>query len=87
MGQLIVPTVFSGNILLALIPTLSYVGMIVLHTAQFLFSPPTTLPDLYEVLWSVAGCSLFSIAWLVTVGKLYFSVTSDQLAPLKIKPD
>lgn len=34
MGQLTVPTVFSDNTLLGIIPTLSYSGMIGLHLAQ-----------------------------------------------------
>jgi hypothetical protein len=56
--------------------------MIGLHLAQIFIPAPPALPDLYEVLWSVAGCGMFLIAWLVTVGKLYSysaSTTSNSM--------
>jgi alpha-1,3-glucosyltransferase len=77
MGQLTVPTVFSGNILLQNIPTLTCMGMIGFHVTQACLPPPPNLPDLYEVLWSVAGCGMFVLAWLVTVVKLYSSSTKS----------
>jgi alpha-1,3-glucosyltransferase len=75
MGQLNVPTVFSGRALNVLpwrsIPVLSYIGMAGLHVAQLLLPAPPSLPDLYEVLWSVTGCGMFLCAWWVTCLKLY----------------
>lgn len=90
MGQLTVPTVFSGSVLLRSIPPLSYLGMLGLHAAQALVPPPPTLPDLYEVLWSVAGCGMFVLAWIVTVGKLFsatLSYTSSSSSSSKVKTE
>ncbi|KAG7349443.1 dolichyl-P-Glc:Man9GlcNAc2-PP-dolichyl glucosyltransferase [Nitzschia inconspicua] len=87
MGQLTVPTVFSGNVLLRIVPFLSYVGMIGLHVAQVVVPPPPTLPDLYEVLWSVMGCGMFVLAWMVTVGKLYFSQPVSYSTTSKVKTE
>jgi alpha-1,3-glucosyltransferase len=74
MGQLSVPTVFSGHVVPLLpgrtIPAMSYVVMVGLHVAQALAPPPPSLPDLYDVLWSVAGCGMFQCAWVVTCLKL-----------------
>lgn len=88
-GQLTVPTVFSGNIVLRAIPTLTYLGMVGLHAAQWLVPPPPSLPDLYEVLWSVAGCGMFVLAWMVTIGKLFFSspVSYSVASSSKVKAD
>jgi len=88
-GQRHFPTVFSGNMIMSSIPTLSYIGMLGLHLAQVLIPPPTSLPDLYEVLWSVAGCGMFGIAWLVTIAKIYaFSLRNPTASPqVKSKAD
>ena len=45
--------------------------MIGMHLAQHAVKVPETLPDLFEVLWSVAGCGMFLLAWLVTCVKLF----------------
>jgi alpha-1,3-glucosyltransferase len=83
-----VMSIFSGkSLLLRAIPNLSFVGMIGLHVAQALIPPPSRLPDLYEVLWSVAGCGMFSFAWLVTIIKLYSSTSSGPLTRFKEKAD
>jgi alpha-1,3-glucosyltransferase len=88
MGQTKVMSIFSGkSLLLRAIPNLSFVGMIGLHVAQALIPPPSRLPDLYEVLWSVAGCGMFSFAWLVTIIKLYSSTSSGPLTRFKEKAD
>mmetsp|Transcript_4561 Transcript_4561/g.9811 ORF Transcript_4561/g.9811 Transcript_4561/m.9811 type:complete len:303 (-) Transcript_4561:221-1129(-) len=72
MGNTVVSTVFSGRSLLwKSVPGLSYSSMIGLHLAQALFPPPLHLPDLYEVLWSLTGCAMLSVAWVVTLLKLY----------------
>jgi alpha-1,3-glucosyltransferase len=83
MGSLTLPCVFSQNISLRLIPPLSYTGMIGLHLAQIFIPAPPALPDLYEVLWSIAGCGMFLIAWLVTVGKLYSYSASTTSSSMK----
>ena len=67
-------SIFSG--VRKVIPILSFVGMIALHIIQGLVPAPSRLPDLYEVLWSVAGCGMFSIAWVVTIVKLYSPETT-----------
>jgi hypothetical protein len=44
--------------------------MIGLHVAERVVEVPSHLPDLFELLWSVAGCGMFGIAWLVTCWRL-----------------
>lgn len=53
------------------IPALSYVGMIALHVVQLAIPPPSHLPDIYEVLWSAAGCGMFCVSWFITCIKLH----------------
>jgi len=70
-------TFFSGKALLwRSIPNLTFIGMLALHSAEVLVPAPSNLPDLYAVLWSVAGCCMVSTAWLATIIKLYFSAVS-----------
>jgi alpha-1,3-glucosyltransferase len=64
------------------VPTLSYFGMLILHLLQLVIPAPTNLPDIYEVLWSVAGCGVFCIAWCITCMKLY---TGPLNTPVKSK--
>ena len=81
-------TVFSGKYWVwRSVPNLSFVGMMGLHMAQVLFPAPSHLPDLYDVLWSVAGCGMFSFAWSVTIFKLYFSALSGPSTFVKEKDD
>jgi alpha-1,3-glucosyltransferase len=77
MGQskMTIPIVFSG--IFQVIPLLSYLGMLGLHAAQIFVEAPSNLPDLFEVLWSVAGCGMFFFAWLVTCGKLFQTGTTE----------
>lgn len=87
MGQSTnIETIFSGKSLVwRSMPNLSFVCMIGLHIAQVSFPAPSNLPDLYEVLWSVAGCGMFAFAWSVTIFKLYFSAISDPPSTLFVK--
>jgi alpha-1,3-glucosyltransferase len=84
MGQMSIPSIFSrsppgSNVAATLfgfvrgaIPLISYLTMIGLHVAQMVVpNPIPSLPDVYEVLWSVVGCGLFCVAWFVTVVKMY----------------
>jgi alpha-1,3-glucosyltransferase len=64
-----VPSVFSG--LLGWIPAVSYLGMLGLHLAEIFVPVPSHLPDLFEVLWSVAGCGMFCLSWSITCVKLF----------------
>lgn len=57
-------SLFSG--IFALVPTLSYAVMIGLHAAEFYIGAPASLPDLYPVLWSVFGCGMFCLAYIVS---------------------
>jgi alpha-1,3-glucosyltransferase len=50
---------------------ISCIGMVGLHFLEFYEPPPVHLPDLFPVLWSVAGCGLFCVSWLVTCWQLY----------------
>lgn len=53
-----------------LIP-LSYFGMALLHIVEVAMPPPSSLPDLYPVLWSIAGCVMICLTWLATCWHLY----------------
>lgn len=37
---------------------------LILHTAEFIVNVPASLPDLFPVLWSLAGCATFCWSWL-----------------------
>jgi alpha-1,3-glucosyltransferase len=60
------------------IPLATYALMASLHAAESLVEPGPALPDLFPVLWSVAGCGLCGIAYLLTAWKLF-------TGPVKIK--
>eukprot|EP00980_Cylindrotheca_fusiformis_P027347 scaffold20053_cov117-Cylindrotheca_fusiformis.AAC.4 len=62
------PTVFSGS--LSHVPKVTHLAMLGLHIAEALLKPPSRLPDLYPVLWSVLGCALFCFAYLIICSKL-----------------
>ena len=57
---------FDQYTLFAWLPTTSYAAMILLHLLQAVVPVPMSLPDLFPVLWSVLGCSLFGLAWILT---------------------
>ncbi|KAL3786021.1 hypothetical protein HJC23_001418 [Cyclotella cryptica] len=46
---------------------LSSVAMILFHLAEFFIVPPTSLPDLFPVLWSFVGCGLFCASYLISI--------------------
>jgi len=79
-------TAFSG--VLQVVPTLSYLGMVGLHLSQIFLEVPPKLPDLFEVLWSVAGCGMFFVAWFVTCVKLLHARTVDAaIGTTKVKAE
>ena len=49
----------------------SVVVMVVLHLLEFLVDPPQSLPDLYPVLWSIVGCGLFSLLYLMILAAVW----------------
>jgi alpha-1,3-glucosyltransferase len=67
-GQAHQLSVFSG--VLSPVPKVTYLAMLGLHIAEAFLVPPSGLPDLYPVLWSVLGCAMFGFAWLITCSKL-----------------
>jgi alpha-1,3-glucosyltransferase len=54
----------------AIVP-LSSLAMLSLHLLEMFVTPPASLPDLFPVLWSIGGCGMFCIAWVVTCWHLY----------------
>ena len=62
---------FGCHFLLAIIPVLSYLAMLGLHVGEIFVSVPSHLPDLFPVLWSIAGCGFFALAWLASCWHLY----------------
>eukprot|EP00536_Pseudo-nitzschia_multiseries_P017419 jgi/Psemu1/321171/estExt_fgenesh1_pm.C_15410004 len=83
MGQTKVDTIFCpssrSSMVWKHVPNLSFAGMIGMHVARVLVPAPSNLPDLFEVLWSVAGCGMFSLAWMATIMKLYSSSGSPSV--------
>ena len=61
----------------AIVPV-SSLAMLLLHLLEVAVTPPASLPDLFPVLWSVAGCGMFCVAWLVTCWHLYAEVPSKE---------
>ena len=45
--------------------------MILLHFAELLCTPPASLPDIFPVLWTITGCFMFSVSWVVTIYHLW----------------
>jgi alpha-1,3-glucosyltransferase len=80
-GQAHQLSVFSG--VLSPVPKLTYLAMLGLHIAEAFLVPPSRLPDLYPVLWSVLGCAMFGFAWLITCSKLLIQ-TDDPKTKSKI---
>ena len=46
---------------------LSEALMVILHIAESFILPPSNLPDLFPVLWSIFGCGMCSFSYLVTI--------------------
>ena len=62
------------------IVSLSYVGMTLLHVLEIVIPVPPSLPDLFPVLWSIAGCAMIFLAWLATCWHLLFEAKKVKLA-------
>jgi len=65
---------FNNNLMTRTILPLSGFGMLSLHILQLMVPPPSTLPDLFPVMWSIAGCGMFCISWSVTCWHLYYGM-------------
>jgi alpha-1,3-glucosyltransferase len=52
-------------------PHFSFVTMILLHLAEYFIVPPSHLPDLFPVLWSVVGCGFCVIAYCITCWHMF----------------
>ena len=70
------PSFFDSNRLTKILVPLSFVGMTTLHLLEMLVMPPANLPDIFPVLWSISGCGMIVIAWLITCWHLYRPETS-----------
>lgn len=60
---------------------LSLMAMMFLHLLEWRVEPPAHLPDLFPVLWSLLGCGLFCISYVVTIWAMAtkYSATSTKL--------
>ena len=58
---------FLKSNLASFVATLSLVAMAALHLAEWIAVPPAHLPDLFPVLWSLLGCGVFFISYVVTI--------------------
>lgn len=48
--------------------------MMLLHVAEIVYTPPTYMPDLFPMIWSVVGCTMFCISWFVVLTCCYHSM-------------
>jgi alpha-1,3-glucosyltransferase len=62
---------FEQNWLFSWIPVLTYMLMLTLHVAEIIVPPPSSLPDLFPVLWSIVGCGFCCIAYTISCWHLY----------------
>ena len=63
----------------AIVPVTTLI-MLFLHVIEATVTPPASLPDIFPVLWSITGCGMFCVAWLVTCWHLYSEVPSKEKA-------
>jgi len=71
-GMILCSSVFDQSILMKCIPLLSLSAMVGLHVLELVVNAPPNLPDLFPVIWSICGCAMFCISWLVTIFNLHF---------------
>jgi alpha-1,3-glucosyltransferase len=57
--------------LLRWVPHFSGLVMLLLHFTELGVTIPPHLPDVFSVLWSIAGCAFCSLAWLASCWHLY----------------
>jgi alpha-1,3-glucosyltransferase len=69
-------SIFSRFTVTTYFPHASLFTMLCLHFVEACYSPPSSLPDLFPVIWSLIGCVLFFVSWLSTNWYLYNSVIS-----------
>jgi alpha-1,3-glucosyltransferase len=62
---------FDVSIFTRVMVPVSYIGMIMLHVLEVMVPAPSSLPDLFPVLWSIAGCAMICLAWLITCWHLF----------------
>lgn len=80
------PSFFACNKMTKILVSLSYIGMATLHVLEMLVVPPSSLPDLFPVLWCLCGCGMFCLALLITCWHLYRPLpTSTGISSSKVK--
>lgn len=62
----------------------SMLTMLILHISEALFDPPSKLPDLYPVLWTIVGCGCFVLIWLKS---LFSLLIANAICHNRIKVD
>lgn len=63
---------------------LSLAAMTFLHLVEWSVEPPAHLPDLFPVLWSLLGCGMFCISYVVTIWAM---TTKYNTTPTKLSDD
>lgn len=58
------------TVLCRMVVPISYIGMIALHAMECMITPPSHLPDIFQVLWTIAGCGMNCITWLTIALRL-----------------
>ncbi len=70
--------VFTKYRILGSIPYLSYFILTMLHVVEFTISPPSNLPDLFPVLFSLVGCGMFTFSFVVTIWAMFIQSATDR---------
>ena len=66
---------------------LSILVMIVLHLMELVFDPPQSLPDIYPVLFNLAGCGMFILSWCYCCWELCWNSSNNILQKSNTKVD
>lgn len=65
------PSFFSQSFFMKGLVPISALGMIGIHMLEIVVAAPIHLPDLFPVLWSIAGCGMLCLSWIATCWHLY----------------
>lgn len=66
---------------------ISILFMIVLHFMELVLDPPQTLPDIYPVLFSLAGCGMFTLSWCYCCWELCWNSSYNMVQKSNTKID
>ncbi len=77
--------IFSDKHVTRYVLTLAVSALIILHILEATILPPRGLPDLYPVIWSLAGCGMFCLSYLGTLIAIVKQCNRDRRCELNQK--